>query len=138
MRDEIARIMGFWMELGSSGFRVDAVPFLLEHNGRADAVSLPDPHDYLADLRAFLTRRNGEAVLLGEVNLPYKDTMAFFGHGVGDELTMCFDFVGHAGDVPEPGQAVGRSVGEGAAGTPAAAARRALGDVRAQPRRADA
>ncbi|WP_439659361.1 alpha-amylase family protein [Lentzea sp. HUAS TT2] len=94
VRDEIARIMGFWMELGLSGFRVDAVPFLLEHNDPADAVSLPDPHDYLTDLRAFLNRRNGEAVLLGEVNLPYKDTMAFYGQGVGDELTMCFDFVG--------------------------------------------
>ncbi|HEX8867399.1 MAG TPA: alpha-amylase family glycosyl hydrolase, partial [Lentzea sp.] len=94
VRDEIARIMGFWMELGLSGFRVDAVPFLLEHNDPTDALSLPDPHDYLTDLRAFLNRRNGESVLLGEVNLPYKDTMAYYGQGVGDELTMCFDFVG--------------------------------------------
>jgi trehalose synthase len=96
VRDEIARIMGFWMELGLSGFRVDAVPFLLETKGQDDAGDLPDPHDYLADLRAFLTRRNGEAVLLGEVNLSYPDTMRFFGDpdGVGDELTMCFDFIG--------------------------------------------
>jgi trehalose synthase len=94
VRDEIARIMGFWTELGLAGFRVDAVPFLLETQGRDQR--LPDPHDYLADLRAFLTRRRGDAVLLGEVNLPYPDTMRFFGHGdgVGDELTMCFDFIG--------------------------------------------
>ncbi|MCC8246007.1 alpha-amylase family protein [Saccharothrix luteola] len=92
VRDEIARVMGFWMELGLSGFRVDAVPFLLE----APIEALPDPHDYLADLRAFLSRRNGEAILLGEVNLPYTEAMAFFGgaDGVGDELHMCFDFVG--------------------------------------------
>ena len=63
------------MELGLSGFRVDAVPFLLENTGQTDADDLPDPHDYLADLRAFLSRRNGEGVLLGEVNLPYADTM---------------------------------------------------------------
>ncbi|RSM86258.1 trehalose synthase [Kibdelosporangium aridum] len=95
VRDEIARIMGFWMELGLSGFRVDAVPFLLETSGQQDAGELPDPHDYLADLRAFLTRRNGEAVLLGEVNLSYQDTLRFFGdpQSVGDELTMCFDFI---------------------------------------------
>ncbi|HEY0638082.1 MAG TPA: alpha-amylase family protein, partial [Pseudonocardiaceae bacterium] len=95
VRDEIARVMGFWMELGLSGFRVDAVPFLLETEPQ-DADQLPDPHDYLADLRAFLTRRSGDAVLLGEVNLPYRDTMRFFGDGdgVGDELTMCFDFIG--------------------------------------------
>jgi trehalose synthase len=98
VRDEIARIMGFWMELGLSGFRVDAVPFLIETAGQDDAAKLPDPHDYLADLSAFLRRRNGEAVLLGEVNLPYPDTMAFFGAADGggstDELTMCFDFIG--------------------------------------------
>ncbi|MCY7341390.1 MAG: alpha-amylase family protein [Pseudonocardia sp.] len=98
VRDEIARIMGFWMQVGMSGFRVDAVPFLLQTARRGDTVALPDPHDYLADLAAFLRRRDGEAVLLGEVNLPYPDLMPFFGArdggGSTDELTMCFDFVG--------------------------------------------
>ncbi|MCG8914939.1 alpha-amylase family protein [Actinokineospora sp. PR83] len=94
VRDEMARIMGFWLELGLSGFRVDAVPFFLETEGALDAPDLPDPHDYLVDLRAFMTRRAGDAVLLGEVNLPYEDTMEYFGAGVGDQLTMCFDFIG--------------------------------------------
>jgi maltose alpha-D-glucosyltransferase/alpha-amylase len=98
VRDEIARIMGYWMELGLSGFRVDAVPFLLDTKRQQDKVGLPDPHDYLADLAAFLRRRNGEAILLGEVNLPYPDMMSFFGvrdgGGTTDELTMCFDFIG--------------------------------------------
>jgi trehalose synthase len=98
VRDEIARIMGYWMELGLSGFRVDAVPFLIEASRPEDKLALPDPHDYLADLAAFLRRRNGEAVLLGEVNLPYPDMMAFYGErdggGTTDELTMCFDFIG--------------------------------------------
>jgi trehalose synthase len=93
VRDEIARTIGFWMQLGLSGFRVDAVPFLLETTGQHDAGQLPNPHDYLADLRAFLCRRSGEGVLLGEVNLPYPETMSFFG-GHRDELTMCFDFIG--------------------------------------------
>ncbi|HET9139480.1 alpha-amylase family protein [Actinophytocola sp.] len=96
VRDEIAKVMGFWLELGLSGFRVDAVPFLLDTKDNPEGSRLPDPHEYLADLRAFLGRRRGDAILLGEVNLPYDDTMAFFGHadGVGDQLTMCFDFVG--------------------------------------------
>ena len=98
VRDEIARIMGFWMQMGLSGFRVDAVPFLLQTVRAEDVVDLPDPHDYLADLSAFLRRRNGEAILLGEVNLPYPDMMPFFGArdggGTTDELTMCFDFIG--------------------------------------------
>jgi trehalose synthase len=91
VRDEIARVMGFWMALGLSGFRIDAVPFLLE---TLDGDDLPDPHAYLRDLRAFLSRRSGEAVLLGEVNLEYEDTRRFFGDEDGDELTMCFDFIG--------------------------------------------
>jgi trehalose synthase len=94
VRDEIARVLGYWLHLGLSGFRVDAVPFLLETGGALDAEDLPDPHEYLRDLRAFLSRRNGEAALLGEVNLPYPDTMRFFGDEDGDELTMCFDFIG--------------------------------------------
>ncbi|GAA4435290.1 alpha-amylase family protein [Phytohabitans houttuyneae] len=94
VRDEIARVLGYWLHLGLSGFRVDAVPFLLETEGALDAEELPDPHEYLRDLRALLSRHNGEAVLLGEVNLPYPDTMRFFGDEDGDELTMCFDFIG--------------------------------------------
>jgi trehalose synthase len=98
VRDEIARIMGYWIQLGLSGFRVDAVNFLIETKRQEDKIALPDPHDYLADLAAFLRRRSGEAVLLGEVNLPYPDLMQFFGvrdgGGSTDELTMCFDFIG--------------------------------------------
>ncbi|MFI6451990.1 alpha-amylase family protein [Streptosporangium amethystogenes] len=87
VRDEIARVLGFWMELGLSGFRVDAVPFLIEDIGG-------DPHEFLADLRAFMNRRDGTSILLGEVNLPYPDLMRFFGDsGNGDEVTMCFDFI---------------------------------------------
>jgi glycosidase len=55
VRDEIAKIMGFWLELGLSGFRVDAVPFFLATNGVDDADEVfADPHSYLRDLRAFL------------------------------------------------------------------------------------
>ncbi|WP_150306793.1 alpha-amylase family protein [Planctomonas psychrotolerans] len=94
VRDEIAKIMGFWLELGLSGFRVDAVPFLLETDavvGGDDA--LPDPHSYLRSLRAFLGRRSGDGVLLGEVNLPRDEQATYFGGAEGNELTMQFDFI---------------------------------------------
>ncbi|SEL91852.1 trehalose synthase [Blastococcus sp. DSM 46786] len=93
VRDEVAKIMGFWLQLGLSGFRVDAVPFFLETR-RGDDERLPEPHQYMRSLRQFLTRRTGPAVLLGEVNLPYEQQVQFFGGPDGDELTMQFDFVG--------------------------------------------
>jgi trehalose synthase len=96
VREEIAKVIGFWLSLGISGFRVDAVPFLLETgpNPAADRASFGDPHEYLRALRAFLGRRSGEAVLLGEVNLPHEQQLEFLGGPDGDELTMLFDFIG--------------------------------------------
>ncbi|WP_127473055.1 alpha-amylase family protein [Microbacterium sulfonylureivorans] len=91
VRDEIAKTIGFWLQLGISGFRVDAVPFLLEVPEGAD---FSDPHEYLRDIRRFLRRRSREAVLLGEVNLPYRDQLTYFGGDKGEELTLQFDFIG--------------------------------------------
>jgi trehalose synthase len=93
VRDEIAKVMGFWLQVGESGFRVDAVPFLLETAGTEDA-ALPEPHDFLRALRAVVGRRSGNGILLGEVNLPYQQQLEFFGGVNGDELTMQFDFIG--------------------------------------------
>ena len=89
VRDEIAKMLGFWMELGISGFRVDAVPFIIEL-----PAAFGDPHEYLRDLRRFLGRRSSEAILLGEVNLPYPDQLEYFGGETGNELSMQFDFIG--------------------------------------------
>jgi|GEM_PF-3981984 len=36
VRAEIRRIMGFWLELGIAGFRIDAVPFILESQTPGD------------------------------------------------------------------------------------------------------
>ncbi|MBD8022456.1 alpha-amylase family protein [Microbacterium gallinarum] len=91
VRDEIAKTIGFWLQVGVSGFRVDAVPFLLEV---PEGEEFTDPHEYLRDLRRFLRRRSKEAVLLGEVNLPYKEQLDYFGAGKGEELTLQFDFIG--------------------------------------------
>ncbi|MBD8078594.1 alpha-amylase family protein [Cellulosimicrobium arenosum] len=104
VRDAIAKTIGFWLELGVSGFRVDAVPFALADAAATPGDAIEDPHDMLRALRAFLGRRSGDAILMGEVNLPYLDQARFFGDGdPGDddpggststELTMQFDFNG--------------------------------------------
>jgi maltose alpha-D-glucosyltransferase / alpha-amylase len=92
VRDEIQKVVGFWLELGMSGFRVDAAPFLIELTG-VDQAGLGDPHEYLRDLRAFLDRRRGDAILLAEANLPPADQRRFFGDEDGDEMHMLFNFI---------------------------------------------
>ena len=94
VRDEIAKIMGFWLQVGVSGFRVDAVPFLLDPAGaRPESGDLDDPMGYFRALRAFLGRRSGESIMLGEVNVERKDQLEYFGGPGGDGLTMQFDFI---------------------------------------------
>lgn len=91
VRDEIRKIAGFWLQLGVSGFRVDAVPFLLEVQGASGREDFA-PHDWLRELRAFLGRRRGDAMLMGEVNLEPEQVRRFFGGERGDELHMCLNF----------------------------------------------
>jgi maltose alpha-D-glucosyltransferase/alpha-amylase len=91
VRAEIRKIVGFWLELGLSGFRVDAVPFLLETEGIATEMKIT-PHDWLRDLSGFMARRAGGAIMLGEVNLEYDDVRSFFGDESGDELHMSLNF----------------------------------------------
>ena len=94
VQEEISRTLGFWLELGVSGFRVDAVPFMFAKDAAPGDPGVFDPNEYLGDVRNFVTRRLGDAVLLGEVNLPYKDQLTFFGGPDGDGLNMQFDFIG--------------------------------------------
>ncbi|OUE24220.1 alpha-amylase family protein [Clavibacter michiganensis] len=86
VREEIAKVIGFWLELGIDGFRVDAVPHLIATEDGAE-------HDFLRALRGYVSRRSGGGMMLGEVNLPYDEMVPFFGADDGDELTMQFDFV---------------------------------------------
>ena len=46
-------MIGFWLELGVSGFRVDAVPFFIEQLGVDVGEDVADPHEYLRELRSF-------------------------------------------------------------------------------------
>jgi trehalose synthase len=91
VRDEIAQIVGFWLQQGLSGFRVDAVPFLIEPPG-TDPGTRQDPHELLRDMRRYIGRRAGESVLMGEVNLAPAEQREFFGDEDGDELQVVLSF----------------------------------------------
>jgi trehalose synthase len=91
VREEIARIMGFWLALGVAGFRMDAVPALLETSGLPEP-NARDPREWLRDLRQFVTRRRGDAMLLGEANVDPQQLSQYFGDH-GDMLHMEFGFL---------------------------------------------
>lgn len=86
---EIQRIMGYWLELGVSGFRVDAVPFIIESRHAGKKYFLR--YEYLSDLRDFLQWREGDAIMLGEANVLPKENEHFFGDE-GDRMHMMFNF----------------------------------------------
>jgi maltose alpha-D-glucosyltransferase/alpha-amylase len=89
VRDEIMRIMGFWLQLGVSGFRMDAVPFLISTKG-AGIVPRKD-YELLHEMRDFLQWRRRDAILLAEANVVPKDSMEYFGD-LGDRLQMMLNF----------------------------------------------
>jgi trehalose synthase len=92
VRDEIAKIMGFWLHQGVSGFRVDAVPALLQVENRSEAPDF-DPQAYLRELRSFMGRRHGDAMWLGEANVEPDEERRYLGGAEGDALNMLFNFV---------------------------------------------
>jgi maltose alpha-D-glucosyltransferase / alpha-amylase len=89
VRQEIMRIMGFWLQLGVCGFRMDAVPFLIERKG-ADVISRKD-YEFLHQMRDFLQWRRRDAILLAEANVPPDESLEYFGE-LGDRLQMMLNF----------------------------------------------
>jgi len=89
VRREIEKITGFWLQLGVTGFRIDALPFLIELKG-LPAEGEVDPHDYLRELRHHVQALCGDACLMAEANLPPEDVPDYFGDG--DKIHMSFNF----------------------------------------------
>ena len=86
---EIRKIMGFWLQLGVSGFRMDAVPFVIGSKG--NGARPRENYDMLRDLRAFLSWRSEDAILLAEANVPPATDLEYFGEQ-GERMQMMFNF----------------------------------------------
>ena len=89
VQDEILKALGFWLDLGIDGFRVDAVPYLIERDG-TNSENLPETHDYLKKMRTYVDENYPDAILLAEANQWAHDLLPYFGDG--DEFHMCFHF----------------------------------------------
>ena len=90
LQEEIVKIMGFWVQLGVSGFRMDAVPFFIGTKG-ADVEKSKEQFEMLRGLREFIQWRLGDSMILAEANVLPQDNMNYFGED-GDRLQMMFNF----------------------------------------------
>jgi len=90
VQTEILKIMGFWLQLGVSGFRMDAVPFVISKKG-ADVTRPQEQYDMLRTFSEFLTWREGQAIILGEANVLPSTDLRYFGDA-GERLQMMFNF----------------------------------------------
>ena len=89
VRDEMNKVLGFWLELGVSGFRVDSLPFMIETVGTG---AREQPVSYLRSQVQFLGRRRGDAIFLGEANVSPQEQERYFAIDDGDGVPMLFDF----------------------------------------------
>lgn len=90
LRKEIERILRFWLQLGASGFRIDAASHMVEPKGRPGA-EIEAGHAVLKELRAFADRTAVGTLLIGEADEGADSLGSFFGEG--DELHALLNFL---------------------------------------------
>jgi maltose alpha-D-glucosyltransferase/alpha-amylase len=82
-------IMRFWLDMGVDGFRLDAVPYLVEREGTS-CENLPETHAVIKEVRKRLDQFYPGKMLLAEANQWPADVRAYFGDG--DEFHTAFHF----------------------------------------------
>ncbi|MGE5526512.1 MAG: maltose alpha-D-glucosyltransferase [Rhodospirillaceae bacterium] len=85
----IFRIMQFWLDTGVDGFRLDAIPYLVERPGTNNE-NLPETHEVIKQIRAALDARYRNRMLLAEANQWPEDVREYFGNE--DECHMAYHF----------------------------------------------
>jgi maltose alpha-D-glucosyltransferase / alpha-amylase len=91
VRAEIKKIIGFWLALGVSGFRVDAAPFVIAHKGPEIEKQPHESFEFINEFREFLSWKRGDAVFLAEANVLPSQMSQFFGER-GDRMNMILNF----------------------------------------------
>jgi maltose alpha-D-glucosyltransferase/alpha-amylase len=89
VREVMWEVMKFWCEIGVDGFRLDAVPYLVEREGTS-CENLPETHGVIKDLRKRLDLAYPGKMLLAEENQWPADVRDYFGNS--DEFHMAFHF----------------------------------------------
>ncbi|PST20055.1 maltose alpha-D-glucosyltransferase [Rhizobium sp. JAB6] len=82
-------IIRFWLDAGVDGFRLDAVPYLVERENTNNE-NLPETHALLKLIRNMLDTEHPGVILLAEANQWPDEAREYF--GAGDECHMAFHF----------------------------------------------
>ncbi|MDQ3024900.1 MAG: maltose alpha-D-glucosyltransferase [Pseudomonadota bacterium] len=85
----VLRTMHFWLDMGVDGFRLDAIPYLIEREGTSNE-NVPETHAIVKQIRADLDRHYTGKLLLAEANMWPEDVRQYFGDG--DECHMAYHF----------------------------------------------
>ena len=85
----VLEIMRFWLDMGVDGFRLDAIPYLVEREGTNNE-NLRETHDVIKRLRAAIDANYKNRFLLAEANQWPEDVREYFGDG--DECHMAYHF----------------------------------------------
>ena len=86
----VLRVMGFWLDLGVDGFRLDAIPYLVRARGHEQREPARDARDHQAHPRAIIDEHYADRMLLAEANQWPEDVREYFGDG--DECHMAYHF----------------------------------------------
>ncbi|BEP62487.1 maltose alpha-D-glucosyltransferase [Variovorax sp. V213] len=87
--EAIFKVMRFWLDMGVDGFRLDAIPYLVERDGTSNE-NLPETHAVIKKVRAAIDAQYKNRFLLAEANMWPEDVREYFGDG--DECHMAYHF----------------------------------------------
>ncbi len=87
--EAVLEIMRFWLDMGVDGFRLDAIPYLVEREGTNNE-NLRETHEVIKQLRAAIDADYKNRFLLAEANQWPEDVREYFGDG--DECHMAYHF----------------------------------------------
>jgi oligo-1,6-glucosidase len=108
VRGAVHDLMGWWLDRGVDGFRMDVINFISKADGLPDAPAIPGQtsvsaidlfangphvHDYLAELtHAVFADRVGDFVTVGEMPAVTTDQARLYTDPARNELNMVFQF----------------------------------------------